>query len=82
MPQFLMYGKDGCGYCERAKAEFERRSIPYEYRDVKAPGIKNELLLKYPEASSVPQIFEQLEETEQHVGGFDKLVAYLNTQGY
>lgn len=72
MTSFLMYGKPGCGYCDRAKALFDEQGIEYEYKDVTQPGILNELLLKNPEAATVPQIFAD----NTLIGGFNQLTEY------
>ena len=70
-----MYGKTGCGYCDKAKNLFNQHGIEYDYRDTALPGVKNELLLRYPEAATLPQIF--VENTL--IGGFDKLSEYIQS---
>ncbi len=74
MKKYVLYGRDGCGYCVRAKALFESEGIPFEYKDVNEPGIKNEVLTLNPKATTLPQIFVN----DTLIGGYDQLVIYIN----
>lgn len=69
----LLYGYDGCSFCEKAKELLFSRNYVVDYRDIKAPGIKDELLSIFPEAKTVPQIFMN----GVHIGGYTNLVEYL-----
>lgn len=70
----IIYGKDWCVYCNRAKQLLEEKNIEYEYINIEED---EKLLAKMKEisnnASTVPQIV--LDET--FVGGFDNLREYF-----
>jgi glutaredoxin 3 len=85
MTKYLVYGKNSCPWCDRAKALLESKGLEYEYKLVKSEEGQlteayDEMLAKYPAASTVPQIFEIDEDanTELHIGGFVQLAAYFN----
>jgi glutaredoxin 3 len=71
---FTFYGRDNCPYCVKAKALLEEKGFEIDYRDTTLPGVKNELLLRNPDATTVPQIF--LGETL--IGGHSHLVEYFD----
>ena len=85
----IIYTKEHCPYCTRAKALLDKNGITY---DEKTIGVTNsdryklkpnqtfsnrdELLAAYPEAKTVPQIW--LDGT--HIGGHDDLVKHLGSK--
>jgi glutaredoxin 3 len=85
----IIYTKDHCPYCTRAKALFDKHSITY---DEKIIGVTNgddrklksnqslsdrtELLSVYPDAKTVPQIWLD----GRHIGGHDDLVKHLGSK--
>lgn len=71
---FTFYGRANCPYCDMAKALLEEKGFEIDYHDTTLPGVKNELLLRNPDATTVPQIF--LGETL--IGGHSHLVEYFN----
>jgi glutaredoxin 3 len=71
-PKVEIYTKWGCGYCARAKALLDSKSVTYEEYDVTMGGPKKaEMLERVPDARTVPQIFIG----GQAVGGSDDLAA-------
>lgn len=68
--QKLKNGQD-CPYCVKAREHLERLSVPFVYRDIANGFDRKELLSRFPEAKSVPQIFIG----NKHIGGHDDLVA-------
>jgi glutaredoxin len=83
----IIYTKDHCPYCTRAKAIFYSRGITYEEKIIAVNGKDNRtlkenqewttrdvLLEAAPNAKTVPQIWLD----GQHIGGHDDLVKYLD----
>lgn len=70
----LVWSKDMCPYCDRAKALLKQKGIAFEERKIGSGWSKEQLLESVPTARTVPQIFLG----EQHIGGYDDLVKYFN----
>ena len=71
-PDIVMYSTGWCPYCERARALFARRNLPF--REIKLdedPGERQSMLARSGGRRTVPQIFIG----DRHVGGFDELYA-------
>jgi glutaredoxin-related protein len=68
----IIYSKDNCPYCVKAKNMLNIKGIPYEELVLGRDYTKEELLELLPNVKTVPQIF--LERTErEYVGGCDDL---------
>lgn len=68
----IIYTKENCTYCDKAKALLESMGIKYEARD-----IKNVLHLQFLRANffdTVPQIYTP---TGEHIGGFTELKVWV-----
>lgn len=72
--QAVIWSKDFCGYCDRAKRLLEQKGIKYEERKIGSGWTKEQLLESVPTARTVPQIFLD----DKLIGGHDDLVKYLN----
>jgi glutaredoxin 3 len=72
--QAVIWSKDFCGYCDRAKRLLEQKGIKYEERKIGSGWTKEQLLESVPTARSVPQIFLD----DKLIGGHDDLVKYFN----
>lgn len=70
----LVWSKDMCPYCERAKALLKQKGIQYEERKIGGGWTKEQLLESVPTARTVPQIFLD----GKLIGGHDDLVKYFN----
>lgn len=74
----IVWSKDGCAFCERAKNMLNMKGIKFEERNITSGGwSKEQLLESVPQARTVPQIFLY----GQYVGGFDKLAEYFESHG-
>lgn len=69
----VVYGKENCVFCDRAKKLLGGLSIPYTYKNAGDPAIRAELLELVPAAKSVPQIWLY----GVYVGGWEDLVNYI-----
>jgi glutaredoxin len=74
----LIYGKEGCSYCQKAKALCEARGYVYEYKTLDVDYIKEQLLETFPGAKTVPQIVVN----GLKVGGYDDFIKYIEDTGY
>ena len=72
MKPVTIYTKNWCGYCHRAKALLDRKSVPYDEIDVgDSPELAAEMIDRAGGGWTVPQIFVG----DRHVGGCDDLHA-------
>ena len=72
MTTVLIYSKDYCPYCQRAKALFDKLGQKYEEIDLMAnPQRKSEMVSMANGRTTVPQIFVN----GKHLGGCDDVYA-------
>jgi glutaredoxin 3 len=76
MSKIVIYSRDFCPYCVRAKSLLKGKNIAFEEIKIVTEELMKEVLEKSGGRTSVPQIFID----EFHVGGFDELNA-LNLSG-
>ncbi|TMP36745.1 glutaredoxin 3 [Pseudoalteromonas rubra] len=77
MNQVVIYTKDYCPFCHRAKALLDSKGVTYTEYDIGAqPELREEMISKANGGHTVPQIFIK----EQHIGGCDDMMA-LESQG-
>jgi len=69
----VIWSKNGCTYCEKAKALLKAKEITYEERNINTSWTKEQLLEAVPNARTVPQIFIN----DELIGGFEELVKKL-----
>jgi glutaredoxin 3 len=69
----LVWSKNGCTFCTRAKELLESRGIDYEERNVNADWTREQLLEAVPTARTLPQIFLD----DNYIGGFTELHKHL-----
>ncbi|ATC95827.1 glutaredoxin 3 [Pseudoalteromonas tunicata] len=73
----VIYTKDYCPYCIRAKALLSSKGVPFTEFDIgKQPELRDEMVAKANGGYTVPQIFIG----DQHIGGCDDMMA-LDSQG-
>jgi len=73
-----IYGKPMCPFCDKAKTFCERRGLAYKYFTLGEDYTKEELLEQFPGARTVPQIII----SGNKIGGFEKLVKYIEETNY
>lgn len=69
----VVWSKDACPYCDKAKALLTLKGIEFEERNITKDWTREQLLEAVPAARSVPQVFLN----EQHIGGFNELARYF-----
>lgn len=78
MQPVTIFGREGCGFCQRAKQLAEDRQLTFKYIDIHKEGISKADLEKTigKAVETVPQIFVG----NQHVGGFTEFNAMVDEQ--
>jgi thioredoxin reductase (NADPH) len=71
MPSIVMYTKQVCPYCTRAKHLLTQKGQEWTEIDIEAEPGRREEMIERSGQRTVPQIFID----DQHVGGFDELAA-------
>lgn len=70
----IVWSKDNCPYCVKAKRMLESKGIKFEERNISSGNwTKEQLLEAIPNARTVPQIY--LHDT--YIGGCDQLEKYF-----
>lgn len=75
MSRFTVFGREGCGFCRRAKEILDIYGREYHYIDIHEEGISKADLEKTvgKPVETVPQVFYG----RTHIGGFTELEQYL-----
>ena len=68
--QAIVWSKDFCPYCIKAKDALKKAGVSYEERIVGGGWTREQLLEDVPNARSVPQIFID----GKHIGGYNELM--------
>ncbi len=76
MTKIVIYTKDICPYCNKAKALLQRKNKTFQEIKITDDKIKDEMIKKANGRITVPQIFIN----DIHVGGCDDLYA-LDAEG-
>ncbi len=79
MKRVTIFGRQGCGFCVRAKELCENKELNFRYIDIHEEGISKADLEKTvgKPVETVPQIFVG----QDHVGGFTEFEQYVGQQG-
>ncbi|MFL1780933.1 Glutaredoxin-3 [Candidatus Hepatincolaceae symbiont of Richtersius coronifer] len=76
-PQVLLYTKQNCPYCVKAKQLLKQKGVSFNELDIESDDKLREEMLKISNGKkTVPQIFIN----KEHIGGYDDLYA-LEQQG-
>lgn len=71
MSKIIIYSKEVCPYCVRAKNLLDKKGVKYQEIKIIDDSTKDEMIKKSGGRMTVPQIFIG----EKHIGGFDDLSA-------
>lgn len=74
---FTVYSKDNCPFCVRAISLLTLKGLDFEVLKLNEDFTREELLEKFPNARSFPQITNE----GDHVGGYDDLYKLLENHG-
>ncbi len=70
---YTIYTKSTCSYCVKAKQLLSSKSLEFLEKNIETPELRLELLARYPQVKTVPQIYLG----DVHIGGYDDLVKYF-----
>ena len=71
MPNIIIYSKEVCPYCVRAKMLLQNKNATFTEIKITNDALREEMMEKSGGRMTVPQIFID----EKHVGGYDDLRA-------
>ena len=79
MQRVTIFGREGCGFCVRAKELCDRKAFNYRYIDIHNEGISKADLEKTvgKPVETVPQIFIG----QTHIGGYTEFANHIEQQG-
>jgi glutaredoxin 3 len=71
MSEIIIYSKDPCPYCVRAKMLLQKKGVKFREIKITDDKTREEMIAKSGGRMTVPQIFID----EKHIGGCDDLYA-------
>jgi len=71
--KYIVYGKDNCPFCNKAKALLEKQNAQFDYLTLGKDYTREELLELAPEAKTVPQICLDANDELFYIGGYMEL---------
>ena len=75
MSTAVVWSKDNCIYCVKAKDYLEKKNIHVEERNIESGDwTVTQLEEAVPNVRAVPQIFID----NKYIGNYDKMVSYIN----
>ena len=77
MAKIIIYSKDPCPYCVRAKILLKNKGAEFEEIKITSDELREEMIQKSGGRMTVPQIFID----NKHIGGFDDLHALDQSGG-
>lgn len=78
MISVIVWSKENCPSCIKAKTLLDNRKIPFELRTVGVDWTREQLLESVPTARSVPQVVIN----GQVIGGYEQLAEYIENTNY
>jgi len=78
MMSVIVWTKENCPSCVKAKTLLDNRKISYELRQVGEDWTREQLLESIPTARSVPQVVINGDT----IGGYEQLATYLEDTGF
>ena len=72
----VIYGKDNCPFCVKAKALAENRGFKYSYITIGRDMDTTEFTNMFPNARTVPQICNMTDNGSEYIGGFTEFESW------
>lgn len=73
--KIVIYSGQFCPYCEKAKAYFKKRELPFEEISAEKFSANRAEMEKKTGRTTIPQIFIN----DDHIGGYDDLVVLVKS---
>lgn len=77
MRSILIYTKDDCPFCTRAKNLLAEKGMAYQESKVGVGILREEFMSIFPDIKSLPLIIIN----GQKIGGYSELCQYINEEG-
>lgn len=74
---YQVYGKDNCKYCFKAVSRLSEEELPFEEFKLGKDFTREDLLQRFPQAETYPQIQIVTSDGVTYVGGYEELVKHL-----
>jgi glutaredoxin len=74
---YTIYTKDNCVLCEQAKDLLTAKGLPFITMKLYEDISRDELLQKFPNARTMPQILKEDSTSALHIGGLAELKKHL-----
>jgi glutaredoxin len=76
--KFIVYSKDNCPNCSRAVHRLTAANLPFEQLKLDVDFTREELMAKFPQARTFPQIEFDSGREVRYIGGSDDLMKWLD----
>jgi len=77
---FYVYGRTDCTFCKMTETLLAECDKSYTYFNLGEHFTRDELLEKFPDAKTYPQIVVHNSGHETYIGGFTQLEEYIDGQ--
>jgi len=79
----IIYSKPNCPSCVKAKSLFDKMNVTYEAKNIGSDIQPSELMALFEEKGlPAPRTAPQVFIGDQHIGGYEQLVSYIETTGW
>lgn len=83
MQEVVIYSKPHCPSCVKAKAVFDKMNVEYKTFTLGTDIQPSELMALFEEKGlPAPRTAPQVFIGDQHIGGYEQLVSYIETTGW
>jgi glutaredoxin len=83
MQEVVIYSKPHCPSCVKAKAVFDKMNVEYKTYTLGTDIQPSELMALFEEKGlPAPRTAPQVFIGDQHIGGYEQLVSYIETTGW
>lgn len=76
---YIIYGKDDCQFCDKAKQLLDNEGIEYKYLKLDTDFSRDQLLNMFPKAKTFPQITNHMHD---YIGGYTELNSLIERRTY
>ena len=79
----IMYSKHNCPSCVKAKALMDKMNVTYEAKSIGTDIQPSQLMALFEEKGlPAPRTAPQIFISDQHIGGYEALVSYIDQTGW
>jgi glutaredoxin len=79
----IIYSKPNCPSCVKAKALMDKMNVTYEAKSIGTDIQPSQLMALFEEKGlPAPRTAPQIFISDQHIGGYEALVSYIDQTGW